>query len=592
MRLTNVAHLRLPFGRLLGYDVTVGPPGPELPVSFDQRRHVAAGERPGSWMALSFRLPDPVDPDDLAAAWLAVVARHGTLRSVFVETGEGPRLHEVEVGPGGWVEHVVEPGQAVNDALREVLDGRCRPYAHPSHRLCLLQTADGPTVVVAADHAHVDLWSMLVVARDLLAALADRRAGRAPSPPPAPAFAEHTAALRDRPRAPDDVRRRWAEVLAASGEVMPRFPLPLGLPRGEASTLHRERVEVRDVLDVDASAAFAVAAREAGVSTLSLVVAAMTAVTRELADEPLRAVFPVHSRYDATWHDSVGWFITNSVLESADPDPAASAAAVREAVQLGSWPLADVLEPWGGMPEAPGMFAISWLDLRRLPVRVDATGLEAQYVGAAVLTDGVMLWFVLDESGLHLRCRYPDTAEARRHVGGWLDALVARLRAEARAAADGRLRIADRLYRIERATRDDVPDLVALLADDEIGRTRESDDLARYEAAYDAISRNPSHYLAAVRDEDDRLVGTMQLTVLPGLSRSGTTRLQVEGVRVASSERGRGLGTAMLEWAHDHGRARGATLAQLTTDSERTAAHAFYERLGYAASHVGLKRTL
>jgi hypothetical protein len=80
------------------------------------------------------------------------------------------------------------------------------------------------------------------------------------------------------------------------------------------------------------------------------------------------------------------------------------------------------------MPAAPGMFAISWLDLRRLPVRVDSVGLEAQYVGAAIRTDGVMLWFVLDDSGLHLRCRYPDTHEARRNVGGWLDALVARLR--------------------------------------------------------------------------------------------------------------------------------------------------------------------
>jgi GNAT superfamily N-acetyltransferase len=592
VRLTNVAHLRLPFGRLLGYDVTVGPPGPELPLSFDQRRHVGVGERPGSWMALSFRLPRPVSPDDLAAAWLAVVERHGTLRSVFVEDADGPRLHEVTVGPGRWVEHSVAPGQAVNDALRDVLDAHCTPYSAPSHRLCLLDTADGPTVVVAADHAHVDLWSMLVVARDLLTALAERRAGRPPTLPPSPAFAEHTAALRDRALAPDDVRRRWAEVLAAGDDVMPRFPMPLGHSSDRASTLVNERVEVRDVLDVDASAAFAVRAREEGVSTLALVVAAMTAVTRDLADQPLRAVFPVHSRYDATWHDSVGWFITNAVIESVDPDPRASAAAVKEAVRLGSWPLADVLEPWGGMPEAPGMFAISWLDLRRLPVRVDATGLEAQYVGAAVLTDGVMLWFVLDESGLHLRCRYPDTDEARRHVGGWLDALVERLRAEARTGADGRLRLGDRLYRIERATRDDVPALVALLADDEIGRTRESDDLPRYEAAYDAIARNPLDYLAAVRDEDDRLVATMQLTVLPGLSRGGTTRLQVEAVRVASSERGRGLGRAMLEWAHDHGRARGAILAQLTTDVERQQAHAFYERLGYTASHVGLKRPL
>ncbi|QSE91957.1 GNAT family N-acetyltransferase [Rhodococcus pseudokoreensis] len=588
MRLTNVAHLRLPFGRLLGYDVTVGRPGRPLPVSFDQRRHVGAGDRAGSWMALSFTLSAPVPSDALAAAWLAVIARHGTLRSIFSPGEDGePRLHEVEIFPGDWVEHPIAPGQAVNDALRDVLDHACPPYSRPSHRLCVLETAAGPTVVVAADHSHVDMWSMLVIARDLLTALAAVQDGRAPSLPPAPAFAEHTRALRDRPSAPAEVHHRWAEVLAASGDVMPRFPLSLG-----AATLQHERVEVRDVLDVDDSAAFSAQARDDGVSTLALVVAAMTDVTRELAGTPLRAVFPVHSRYDATWNDSVGWFITNSVLESTDPDPRASAEAVKEAVRMGSWPLEDVLRPWGGMPEAPGMFAISWLDLRRLPVRVDATGLEAQYVGATIRTDGVMLWFILDEAGLHLRCRYPDTPEARQHVGTWLDTLVAHLQSRARESVGGRLRLDDRVYRVQRAGRADVPALVALLSDDEIGRTREGAEMARYEEAYDAIARDSAHYLAVVRAEDDRIIGTMQLTIIPGLSRGGTARLQIEGVRVAASERSHGVGTAMLEWAHDHGRHRGATLVQVTTDRARERAQAFYARLGYDSSHVGFKRAL
>lgn len=589
MRLTNVAHLRLPFGRLLGYDVAVGPLGRALPVSFDQTRHVAAGDRPGSWMALSFRLAAPVDPDDLAAAWLAVVARHGTLRSVFTPTGDGtPLLNEVEIAPGGWVEHPIPAGQAVNDTLRRVLDVACSPYASPSHRVCLLETADRPTVVVAADHAHVDMWSMLVVARDLLAALADARAGRTPALRETPPFAEHTAAMRGRQLAPGDVRSRWIEILAACGDVMPRFPLPLG----EADTMHYERVEVRDVLDVDASAALAVRARQEKVSALALVVSAMTAVTRERADVPLRAVFPVHSRYHAIWHDSVGWFITNAVIESADASPSACAEAVKEAVHLGSWPLEEVLRPWGGMPEAPGMFAISWLDMRRLPVRVDAAGLEAHYVGAAILTDGVMLWFVLDQSGLHLRCRYPDTTEARENVGGWLDALVARLRTQARAPDHSVLQLGGRTYRVDRAARSDVPALITLLADDEIGRDREVADLESYEAAYDAVSRDPSHLLAAVRDERDRVVATMQLSIIPGMSRGGATRMQVEAVRVTPVERGAGLGSAMLEWAHDYGRARGATLAQLTTDTARTEAHRFYERLGYVAGHLGFKRPL
>lgn len=592
MRLTNVTQLGLPFGRLQGYDVTAHRTGRRLPISFDQRRHVAAGDRPGSWMACCFTPPYVVDPARLEKAWLAVVARHGTLRSAFdVEpdpTGtDGLVLEEIEVSAGGWVDHPIAPGQAMHEALRRVLDRACRPLATPSHRLCLVETISDTTVVVAADHAHTDMWSMLVIVRDLLAALGATDGVEVPVLPGVPAFAEHTSALRQRPPAPQEVHRRWAEVLAASGEVMPRFPLSLGEPGP-----HPERVEVRDVLDVDGAAAFSTQAREDGVSSLSTVVAAMTAVTRRLADAPLRAVFPVHSRYDRTWHDSVGWFITNSVLESEDPDPRACAVAVKEAVRLGSWPLAEVMAPWGDMPEAPGMFAISWLDLRRLPVRVDSVGLRAQYVGARVRPDGVMLWFILNDDGLHLRCRYPDTEEARHNVGAWLDALVMDLRARARESVGGLLHLGERRYRVQRAVREDVADIVALLADDELGAARETGDLAVYEAAFDTASRDPSQYLAIVKDEDGAAVGTMQLSILPGLSRTGTIRLQIDGLRVAPGSRSQGLGSSMLEWAHERGRARGATLAQLTIDRSRTRVHAFYERLGYGASHTGFKRTL
>lgn len=439
MRLTHVAHLRLPFGPLLSYALEVSAPGQPLPTSFDQKRHVGVGDRPGSWMALAFRLPEPVDREDLAAAWRSVVETHGTLRTVFAdpdtnpdsETDSGdPTLHEVTLGAGRWVEHEVAPGQSMNVALQGVLDEHCRPLSRPAHRLCVIETADGPTLVVAADHAHVDMWSMLVITRDLLAALAEVRLGRTPQPQVVPAFAEHTQALLDRPPVPPEVHQRWRQVIEAGGGGMPRFPLPLGEP-----TPQPERVVVRDVLDSDGLAAFSERARQEGVSTLALTVSAMTSTTRQLAGADLRAVFPVHSRYEERWHDSVGWFITNSVLESGDPDPTACAAAVKESLRLGSHPLAEIMAPWGGMPEVPGMLAVSWLDMRRLPVRIDAHGLDARYISAAIKTDGVMLWFITDSAGIHLRCRYPDTLEARRNVGAWLDDLVARMRAQSRDRA-------------------------------------------------------------------------------------------------------------------------------------------------------------
>jgi mycolipenoyl-CoA---2-(long-chain-fatty acyl)-trehalose mycolipenoyltransferase / long-chain-acyl-CoA---trehalose acyltransferase len=427
MRLTHVAYLRLPFGPLLSFDVAVSEPGRPLPLSFDQGRHVGFGDRPGSWMALALRLPAPVPREDLAAAWRAVLAGHGTLRTVFVPGEDGsPALHEVQLGAGTWTEHEVAPGQQMNEALRSVLDTGCTPYSRPAHRFCVIETADGPTLVVAADHSHVDMWSLLVIARDLLAALQQCRQGQVPTPARVPSFAEHTRALMAREPAPEEVHRRWGEVIDAGGGAMPRFPLPLGDPAPQP-----ERVEVRDVLDVDRMGSFSALARQEGVSTLALAVSVMTEITREVAGTELRAVFPVHSRYEERWHDSVGWFITNAVLESADPDPVACAAAVKEAIRLGSWPLAEIMAPWGGMPEQPGMFAVSWLDMRRLPVSIDAAALDAQYVSAGIQTNGVMLWFIIDGTGVHLRCRYPDTADARRNVGAWLDALVARMRERA-----------------------------------------------------------------------------------------------------------------------------------------------------------------
>lgn len=147
-------------------------------------------------------------------------------------------------------------------------------------------------------------------------------------------------------------------------------------------------------------------------------------------------------------------------------------------------------------------------------------------------------------------------------------------------------------YAVTRATRDDVADVVALLRDDEIGAGREGLDLAPYLAAFDEVDADPQQLLAIVRDEGGSPAGTLQLTFVPGLSRGGAKRLIVEGVRVHSRTRGSGLGRALMGWAHEQGRARGATLVQLTSDKRRGDTHRFYEGLGYAATHEGFKLEL
>lgn len=155
-----------------------------------------------------------------------------------------------------------------------------------------------------------------------------------------------------------------------------------------------------------------------------------------------------------------------------------------------------------------------------------------------------------------------------------------------------RLVLGEGSFLIRRARLADVRAIVELLRDDPLGSARESTDWARYDAAFVAIDRDPNQFLAVVEAADSRLVGTMQLTLIPGLSRGGTTRLQIEAVRIAAAARGSGLGTAMIEWAHGYGREHGAALAQLTSDSTRKDALRFYAALGYRASHAGLKREL
>ncbi|MEJ7839090.1 MAG: GNAT family N-acetyltransferase [Thermomicrobiales bacterium] len=145
---------------------------------------------------------------------------------------------------------------------------------------------------------------------------------------------------------------------------------------------------------------------------------------------------------------------------------------------------------------------------------------------------------------------------------------------------------------IRRAVAADVPAIVAMLADDPLGAKRESvDDMAPYQRAFEQIDRDPSHLLV-VMERSHCIIGTMQLSFLPGLSRQGATRALVEAVRVSSAERGGGLGKQLMQWAIDESRARGCTMMQLTSDLSRTDAHRFYLNLGFEQSHAGFKLTL
>jgi ribosomal protein S18 acetylase RimI-like enzyme len=146
---------------------------------------------------------------------------------------------------------------------------------------------------------------------------------------------------------------------------------------------------------------------------------------------------------------------------------------------------------------------------------------------------------------------------------------------------------------IRRARRDDVKAIVAMLADDALGRARErlEDPLpASYFQAFDRLQADPNIQLMVAEGEGGAVVGCLQLCILPGLSSQGASRGLIEDVRVASHCRSRGIGEQLVQWAVEEARAKGCRLVELLTHHTRIDAQRFYERLGFARSHVGMTK--
>ena len=147
---------------------------------------------------------------------------------------------------------------------------------------------------------------------------------------------------------------------------------------------------------------------------------------------------------------------------------------------------------------------------------------------------------------------------------------------------------------VRSARRDDVPAIVRLLADDVLGAHREQVEepvAPIYLRAFDEMAEQPGNeLLVAVRDAE--IIGCLQLTIIAGLSRAGMRRAQLEGVRVSTGHRGARVGEQLVEAAIARARAAGCGLVQLTSDAARTDARRFYERLGFAATHLGMKMSL
>ena len=146
-----------------------------------------------------------------------------------------------------------------------------------------------------------------------------------------------------------------------------------------------------------------------------------------------------------------------------------------------------------------------------------------------------------------------------------------------------------------KATREDVTAIVEMIADDELGKTRENliDPLPEeYYIAFERIKKDSNQELIIVENDDNQIVGTLQLSFIQYLTYKGGIRAQIEAVRIKKNQRGLGLGKTMINWVITRAQERNAHLVQLTTDKKRQQAIKFYEDLGFNSTHEGMKMHL
>ena len=150
----------------------------------------------------------------------------------------------------------------------------------------------------------------------------------------------------------------------------------------------------------------------------------------------------------------------------------------------------------------------------------------------------------------------------------------------------------DIVFRLAR--RADLPSIVRMLADDELGSQRERHENPlpdSYYSAFEQIKNDPNHELI-VAEQNGEVIGTLHLMFLPSVSFQGGLRAQIESVRVDKRFQSQGIGSEMMKWSTERARQRGAHVVQLTTHKTRLDAHRFYEKLGFKGSHLGMKLSL
>ncbi|NNG38092.1 hypothetical protein HJ588_02230 [Flexivirga sp. ID2601S] len=459
MLLTTADRLELPAGRLVRCIPT--PPGPpggarvidvvaDAPPSFNQVNHALAAGATGGWLCLTLTLPEPLDRPSFAAACAALMARHEVLRTTTsFRDGAPVTLSFGDEFDWEIVESDCEgPLADRRRQLRTLVDDATHTVDGPKICFAAIDTGERSTVVIALDHGLTDAVSMAVLGRDVVQLYAAARDHDRAVLPPVGSFldacrAEAATGGPDAAAAaaagPDLAAETagegfadWHAFFDRNQGGLPRFPLPDAARAGSGPAA----IDLRTVLTADRTATLDRFARDRGarLPACLLAVCASAAHAQGLADE-FGTLLPVGTRSRDEWREAVGWFVSNGPVELAAGEPldrllVRAQQQVERAQRLATLPLSDVLASYArGFAHEGDVGMISYVDYRRVPGHELHERHAVTQASPDAPTTDVQLWWVRDDSGLALRARLPDTAQARSIVGGWLDEVERTLRA-------------------------------------------------------------------------------------------------------------------------------------------------------------------
>jgi hypothetical protein len=406
------------------------------PPSYTQDGHVktaaflnAVGIQAPTWLATAFDIPGALDERAMEATFLHWITRHETLRSGLRQVGDELERFTLSAEDVSLERAVVgdfPAGADVVSYLEARFDEAANPLTWPTYIFVTVAQRDGFTVYLAFDHTNVDGYSIAQIAHEIHELYAAALAGRPAELGPVGSYVdfskiEHDAA--DGVDAGHESVVRWQEFVDTCGGGLPTFPLDLGV---EPGTIPRQTGGCDWLLDPAEAAAFEAALKANGGTFAGGILAATSLAAYELGGQPTyRTVMPFHTRSEAQWATSLGWYIGLAPLEI----DTASASDFHDLVRMArdatraAKPVAEVpfIKAFG-LLEAPvrPVSVMSYIDARVVPGSPNWTKWNAHAFGKVSYGDEVYFWINRTPEGVYLTCRHPLTKVALHNVNAYI----------------------------------------------------------------------------------------------------------------------------------------------------------------------------